>query len=76
MKEYDVFISHASEDKDSFVRELANHLTQSGYKVWYDELTLTVGDGLRKSIDLGILNSRFGIIDRKSACRERVLMPV
>lgn len=62
MKEYDVFISHASEDKDSFVRDLANSLIQVGYKVWYDEFTLSVGDGLRRSIDLGINNSRFGII--------------
>jgi hypothetical protein len=31
--EWDVFISHASEDKDDFVRPLADHLQQSGLRV-------------------------------------------
>lgn len=62
MEKYDVFISHASEDKDFIVRDLANCLIQKGYRVWYDEFTLSVGDGLRRSIDLGLLNSRYGIV--------------
>ena len=49
--QWDVFISHASEDKDDFVRPLADHLQQSGLRVWFDEFTLTVGDSLRQSID-------------------------
>nr|WP_321243243.1 toll/interleukin-1 receptor domain-containing protein [uncultured Psychroserpens sp.] len=61
-KKYDVFISHASEDKNDLVRELSNELRKRGYRVWYDEFTLTVGDGLRKSIDYGISNSRYGIV--------------
>ena len=60
-KKWDVFISHASEDKD-FVRPLAEALHQSGLLVWYDELTLTVGDSLRMKIDEGLANSRFGIV--------------
>lgn len=32
-----LFISHASEDKDSFVRQLASALQDSGIDVWYDE---------------------------------------
>ena len=58
MKHYDAFISHASEDKDTIVRELVNLLTKAGYHIWYDEFTLEVGDGLRRSIS----NSRFGIV--------------
>jgi hypothetical protein len=61
-KKYDAFISHASEDKDSFVRELADSLIHLGYRVWYDEFSMSVGDGLRRSIDRGILESRFGIV--------------
>ena len=34
-KTYDFFISHASEDKDDFVRELAELLTAEGATVWY-----------------------------------------
>lgn len=59
---WDVFISHASEDKDIFVRELANRLSEFGLKVWYDEFELKVGDSLIKSINKGLLNSNFGIV--------------
>lgn len=59
--EYDAFISHASEDK-SFVRPLADNLRANGLKIWYDEFTLKVGDSLRKSIDLGLINSKYGIV--------------
>lgn len=59
---WDVFISHASEDKENFVRSLANALATGGLKVWYDEFTLTLGDSLRRSIDQGLANSRFGIV--------------
>lgn len=62
MKHYDAFISHASEDKNTIVREIANLLIRAGYHIWYDEFTLTIGDGLRRSIDKGIANSRFGIV--------------
>lgn len=59
---YDVFISHASEDKAKLVRPLAKALENLGFKVWYDEFTLRVGDSLRQSIDQGLINSRFGIV--------------
>ena len=59
---WDVFISHATEDKDSFVRPLALALRSYGLKVWYDEFSLGVGDSLRKSIEGGLANSRFGIV--------------
>ncbi|MEI7337842.1 toll/interleukin-1 receptor domain-containing protein [Pectobacterium carotovorum] len=64
---YDLFISHASEDKDKFVRPLAKALESLGVKVWYDEFTLKVGDSLRKSIDQGLVNSRFGTVILSSA---------
>ena len=59
---YDFFISHASEDKDSFVRGLAEALQAKGARVWYDEFTLQVGDSLRRQIDEGLKNSRFGVV--------------
>lgn len=59
-KKWDVFISYASEDEDTFVKPLVAAL--SGLSVWYARLTLKVGDKLRKSIDEGIANSRFGIV--------------
>ena len=59
---YDVFISHASEDKESIVRDLAIALTNKGLKVWYDDFTLHIGDSLRRSIDRGIARSRIGLV--------------
>jgi len=62
IKEYDVFISHASEDKDDVARPLAEALRSQGLSVWYDEFELRIGDSLRRKIDKGIANSNFGII--------------
>ena len=59
---YDVFISHASEDKEEFVRQFANTLTNKGLKVWYDEFTLRIGDSLRQKIDRGLAKSRVGLV--------------
>jgi hypothetical protein len=41
---YDAFISHASEDKDTIVRPLAKLLAKMGFRIWYDEFELKVGD--------------------------------
>lgn len=60
--EYDLFISHASEDKDDFVRPLAETLQGLGLKVWYDEFSMKVGDSLRRKIDSGLRNSRYGTV--------------
>ncbi len=62
VRKYDVFISHASEDKDEIVRPLANELKSHGLRVWYDEFELKIGDSLRQKIDRGLANSRFGIV--------------
>lgn len=59
---HDVFISHASEDKDDFVRPLANALIDQGLNVWYDEMTLRIGDSLRQKIDKGLANSKVGLV--------------
>ncbi len=59
---HDVFISHASEDKDDFVRPLANALMSEGLNVWFDEMTLRIGDSLRQKIDRGLANSRVGLV--------------
>ncbi len=61
-KEYDLFISHASEDKENLVRPLAVALRNLGLKVWYDEFVLNQGDSLSNSIDSGLASSRFGLV--------------
>ena len=59
---YDIFISHASEDKENFVRPLALKLINCGCKVWYDEFTLKIGDSLTNQINKGLKDSKFGLI--------------
>lgn len=58
----DVFISHASEDKDSIVRNLADSLISEGVSVWYDEYSLSIGDSLSSSINKGLSECTFGIV--------------
>jgi hypothetical protein len=59
---FDVFISHASEDKAEVVRPLAEALRAGGLSVWFDEFELKIGDSLRRKIDRGLASSRFGIV--------------
>jgi len=61
-REFDVFISHASEDKDEVARPLAAVLQRAGLRVWYDEFELKIGDSLRRKIDKGLASSRFGVV--------------
>lgn len=60
-EQFDVFISHAWEDKD-WVQPFAESLIERGVKVWYDDHQLRIGDRLRLSIDRGLGSSRFGIL--------------
>ena len=59
--QWDVFISHAFEDK-IFARNLSDGLVSNGLRVWFDEFELKIGDSLRRKIDFGLSNSRFGIV--------------
>jgi hypothetical protein len=58
----DVFISHASEDKEDIARPLAEELGHRKLAVWFDEYEIKWGDSLRERIDEGLANSRFGIV--------------
>lgn len=60
--QYDLFISHASEDKAEVARPLYDALVGLGLTVWYDEAVLSVGDSLRRKIDEGLANSSFGVV--------------
>ncbi|MDE0131035.1 MAG: DUF1883 domain-containing protein [bacterium] len=61
-REFDVFVSHAAEDKEAVVRPLAHALQERGLSVWYDEFELRIGDSLRQRIDRGIAHSKFGLV--------------
>ena len=61
-RDSDVFICHASEDKDHIVRELAESLRKRNLSVWYDEWSMRLGDSLSEKISEGLARCRFGVV--------------
>lgn len=59
---FDVFISHASEDKLNLAEPLYHALVAAGVTVWFDKTELKLGDGLRRKIDEGLVRCRYGIV--------------
>ena len=59
---YDLFLSHASEDKEAIARPLYSALIAQGLSVWFDEAVLKLGDSLRRKIDEGLSKCRFGVV--------------
>ena len=62
IQEYDLFLSHASEDKESIARPLYAALTAAGVSVWFDEAVLELGDSLRRKIEEGLAKCRYGVV--------------
>lgn len=61
-QEFDCFISHASEDKEGFVRAFAAALAERGVSFFYDEISIEWGDSLRRRIDSALARSSFGVV--------------
>ena len=61
-KKHDVFLSHASEDKDEFVREFYNELTKCGINVFYDEDSIQWGDSISSKIDKALSSSKYFVL--------------
>ncbi len=60
--EFDVFISHASEDKSRFVDALVIALRERGVTCWYDAQEIQLGDDFRRRMDEGLSRARFGVV--------------
>ena len=60
-REFDVFVSHATEDKD-FAGPLAHRLRSARLRVWFDEFELGLGDSLNEKINYGLSRSRYGVV--------------
>jgi hypothetical protein len=58
----DVFLSHASEDKDDIARPLKVALEERGVTVWFDEIKIKVGQSIRQAIEANIARCRFGVV--------------
>lgn len=61
-KEFDVFISHASEDKTEFVEPLSKTLTEHNISNFYDKESIDWGDSIPTKIDKGILHSKICLL--------------
>src|SRR6266446_1181004 len=59
---YDLFLSHAREDKETIARPLYAALIGEGVSVWFDEAVLRLGDSLRRKIDEGLARCRYGVV--------------
>lgn len=60
-KSWDVFISYSSKDSD-WVSQFYDKLKEKGLKIWYDQSKLSIGDNVRKNINMGLNNCKFGIV--------------
>lgn len=58
----DLFICHASGDKNAVARPLAEALSFLGVRVWFDEYEIRAGDSLREIIDRGLREARMGAV--------------
>ena len=61
-KMYDVFLSHASKDKITYVEELKQTLEIMGIEIFYDKDTIDWGDNWKNKIYEGLEKSEFAII--------------
>src|ERR1035437_8660243 len=59
-KRWDLFVSYASEDRDSVAAPLVDHLHRAGLRLWFDNEELRIGDSLRERIDAGARPSARG----------------
>lgn len=59
---YDVFLSHARQDKGEIVVPLVDALRACGLEVWYDDDEILLGDDFREKMEEGLRLARFGVV--------------
>src|SRR5215813_3440446 len=58
---WDVFISHATEEKAEVAVPLTRKLEERGLRVWLDRQQIDLADNLRGKVNEGIARSRFAV---------------
>jgi TIR domain len=58
----DIFVCHASEDKDEVVRPLVEAFTAAGVSCWYDEAEIHWGDSITQKVNEGLASLRFVVV--------------
>lgn len=59
---YDVFISHAFEDKNTFTNALAVELKKKGLKVWYSGSELKLGDSIMLNVNNALNSAKYAVV--------------
>lgn len=62
MKEFEVFISHAVEDKCAIANELNQRLKSLGINVWYSGDELMVGDSIMEAVNDALKTVRYAVV--------------
>ena len=62
MKQYDVFISHATKDKNSYVDKLVEAIKKEGLSVFYDTECILWGDSIPEKIAEGLTNCTLAVV--------------
>ena len=58
----DIFICHASEDKEEIVRPMVEAFNQVDISCWYDEAEIRWGDSITEKVNEGLRISRYVIV--------------
>jgi len=58
----DLFLCHASEDKNAVVRPLRDALFDRGVSCWLDEAELTIGDSITEKVSAGLAQASFVLV--------------
>lgn len=61
-EDWDVFLCHASEDKESIARPLHGHLASRGINCWIDEAEIAWGESILAKIQEGLSRARYIIV--------------
>jgi hypothetical protein len=62
VERWDLFISHATEDKQEAAIPLFEALERLGMTVWFDANELKIGDSIRDQIDSGLGACQYGVV--------------
>ena len=58
----DIFVCHASEDKEDVVWPLVEAFTAAGISCWYDEAEIQWGDSITQKVNEGLASSKFVVV--------------
>ena len=71
MQNKDIFLCHASEDKESVVRPLASVLKSHDITCWLDEAEISWGESITRKVNQGLATSRFVLVVLSAYCMDK-----